>query len=170
MCMWHSTNIMILLWCIFCHFGAWQNQSLSALIIWKRAAITVFRISPFLFYRKMSVIHVWVQKLWQRFHFWVNYFLKMMLQGGKNPISLLWECVSYDILRIFFSRHGNSMCQKLNVHCHHILVCNCCAVSRKTLCCHWRFEMSHEKLLINMAFEQQQQKKKKMMKTLMYKW
>lgn len=62
--------------------------------------------------------------------------------------------VSYDILRVVFSRHGNSMCQMLNVLCHHFLVCfpvcNCCALSRKTLCDYWRFQMSDEKLLINL--------------------
>lgn len=154
---YHQTNIMIHLWCTFCHFGAWWNHFPSALIIWKRAAITFFRISSFLFYKRKSVIHVWVRTLWQSFHFWVNYSLKMNLQG--------------DILRIVFSRHGNSMCQKLNVHCHHFLlcflVCNCCALSRKILCCLWWFQMSHKTLLSNMAFEQ---KKKKKMMTLMYKW
>lgn len=40
-----------------------QNQFPSTLIKWKRAAITFFRLSSFLFYERKSVIHVWVHKL-----------------------------------------------------------------------------------------------------------
>lgn len=47
--------------------------------------------SSFLFYKRKSVIHVWVHKLWRSFHFLVNYSLKITLQGWKNQISLLWD-------------------------------------------------------------------------------
>ncbi len=60
-------------------------------LIWKRAAITFFRLSSLLFYKRKSVIHVWVHKLWRSFHFLVNYSLKITLQGWKNQISLLWD-------------------------------------------------------------------------------
>lgn len=88
MCMWHSTNI-ILLWCIFLSF--W---SLTALIIWKRAAITFFRIPPFLFYRKMSVIHVRVQKTVTDFSFLSELF-------PKNDASR-WEESDFLVVRMRF--------------------------------------------------------------------
>lgn len=111
----------------------------------------------------MSDILVWndvrVCKWWRTCHFWVkNIPLKLCFKVWKiiedHPQEIVVRCCFIWYFEGSLLQTWNSMCQMLNVLCHHFLVCfpvcNCCALSRKTLCYYWRFQMLDEKLIINL--------------------